>query len=629
MGLKHGNRGRQLMDSSRELKLGATLTDNSCHFLVWAPKAKDVKLQIVSPAESQIQMDQARNGYFQCSVASLRTQAKYLYVLDGAKRRPDPASRYQPDGVHKPSQVCGGAFDWTDAGWRGLSLDATVIYEIHVGTFTPEGTFEAIIERLPALKSLGITFLELMPVAQFPGERNWGYDGVFPFATQNSYGGPHALKRLVNACHQLGIGVLLDVVYNHLGPEGNYLNDFGPYFTDCYKTPWGNAINFDGAQSDEVRRFFLENAAYWIREFHIDGLRLDAVHAIIDVSANRFLEELTEGVKRLSTELGRCVHVIAENDRNDARSLQSIGCGGLGFDSQWNDDFHHSIHALVTGERHGYYRDFGSIHDVAKACSEGFVYSGQYSMFRKRSQGTSSGKTPNHQFVVFGQNHDQIGNRAQGERLSELVDFETQKLVAGIVLLSPFVPLLFMGEEYGETAPFQYFVSNGDPELLERVREGRRREFGEFASGGTVPDPGALETFCRSRLNWSLRETGYHRILLSLYEELLRLRKSLPALSSLSKAGTRVTVEEPKILVIDRTHHADRAVMFFNFGHQQARLNVPLDAGDWQRQLDSRDERWGGPGSSTPESIASGRSLTFDLGSRSFVLFRLEQREVR
>lgn len=617
------------MGSSRESTLGATLTGDSCHFLVWAPKAKDVKLQIVSPAESQIQMDRARNGYFQCSVASLHPQATYFYFLDGHKRRPDPASRYQPGGVHEPSQVCGGAFDWTDAGWRGLSLNAAVIYEIHVGTFTPKGTFVAILDRLPALKSLGVTFLELMPVAQFPGERNWGYDGVFPYAVQNSYGGPHQLKRLVNACHQLGIGVLLDVVYNHLGPEGNYLNDFGPYFTDCYKTPWGNAINFDGTQSDEVRRFFLENAAYWIREFHIDGLRLDAVHAIIDVSAKRFLEDLTEGVKRLSAQLGRCVHVIAEDDRNDARSLRSIDCGGLGFDSQWNDDFHHSIQALVTGERQGYYQDFGSIHDVAKACSEGFVYSGQYSMFRQRSQGSSSRETPNHQFVVFGQNHDQVGNRAQGERLSELVDFETQKLVASIVLLSPFVPLLFMGEEYGETAPFQYFVSHGDPELLERVKEGRQREFGESATGSAIPDPGSLGAFCRSKLNWGLRETGHHRILLSFYEELLRLRKSLPALSNLSKVGTRVTVEEPKILVIERTHQADRAVIFCNFGHQQARLNVLLDAGEWRRQLDSRDEKWGGPGSSIPEAIGSDGNLALDLGSRSFALFRLERQEPR
>lgn len=615
------------MDSPCELTLGATLRDDgSCSFFVWAPNAKDIKVQIEGYSVNQIPMRCLQNGYFQCDAPS-HPETTYFYVLNGRKR-PDPASRFQPNGVHGPSQVCSGIFHWTDAGWRGLSLDSAVIYELHVGTFTPQGTFDAIIERLSALKSLGITFLDLMPVAQFPGERNWGYDGVFPYAVQNSYGGPQGLKRLVNACHELGIGVLLDVVYNHLGPEGNYLSDFGPYFTDCYKTPWGHAINFDGAQSDEVRRFFLENALYWIREFHVDGLRLDAVHAIIDVSAHRFLEELTGRVKQLSMHLGRSVHVIAENDRNDARSLRPVDEGGFGFDSQWNDDFHHSIHALVTGERQGYYQDFGRIHHLAKACSEGFVYSGQYSMFRQRSHGSSSEKTPNHQFVVFSQNHDQVGNRAQGERLSQLVDFETQKLVAGIVLLSPFIPLLFMGEEFGETAPFQYFVGHEDTELLGKVRKGRQREFEGFAWGNKIPDPGDLETFCRSRVNWDLRETGHHRVLLSFYEELLRLRRIYLALSDLSKAGTGVTVVEPDTLIIERTHNADKVRMFFNFGQEKVCLNAPLESGKWQKLLDSCDEKWRGTRSSIPESVDSASHAAWDLEGRSFVLFRRDPREM-
>lgn len=606
--------------------LGASLTDrDSCSFLVWAPNARNVQLQIESARNCHIEMKPMQNGYFHCCQSSIPAGTTYLYVLDGQKKRPDPASRYQPQGVHGPSQVCSHAFDWTDSAWRGISLESAVFYELHVGTFTPEGTFDAIIDRLPALKSLGITLVELMPVAQFPGERNWGYDGVFPYAVQNSYGEPDGLKRLVNACHSLGVGVALDVVYNHLGPEGNYLHDFGPYFTDRYKTPWGDAINFDGAQSDEVRRFFLENALYWIREFHVDALRLDAVHAIIDVSARRFLEELTERVRDLSLQLGRNILVIAENDRNDARSLKPVELGGFAFHSQWNDDFHHSTHALVTGERQGYYQDFGSIRDLAKACREGFVYSGQYSVFRKCSHGSSSAETPNQQFVVFSQNHDQVGNRAQGERLSQLVDFETQKLTAGIVLLSPFIPLIFMGEEYGEPAPFQYFVSHEDSRLLQKVREGRRGEFGDSGWSNSVPDPAAVETFSRSKLQWDTRDAGQHRILQSFYTELLRLRRSLPELSNLSKADTDVTEVDPEALIIKRTHGADCAMLFFNFGQASVRLDTPSDRFKWLKQLDSRDSKWGGPGSSAPEFIGPASDITFELGRRSFVLFRLGQ----
>jgi maltooligosyltrehalose trehalohydrolase len=602
--------------------------DDSCSFMVWAPNAREVQLQIESASQRQIQMNPMQNGYFHCCASPIPAGATYFYVLDGQKRRPDPASKYQPQGVHGPSQVCSGAFDWTDSPWHGISLESAVFYELHVGTFTPEGTLDAIISRLAALKALGITLLELMPVAQFPGKRNWGYDGVFPYAVQNSYGGPCALKRLVNACHALGIGVALDVVYNHLGPEGNYLHDFGPYFTDRYKTPWGDAINFDGGQSNEVRRFFLENALYWIREFHVDALRLDAVHAIIDVSAKRFLEELTERVKQVSMQLGREIHIIAENDRNDARSLKSLELGGFDFDSQWNDDFHHSIHALVTGERQGYYQDFGSIHHLAKACREGFVYSGQYSAFRKCSHGSSSAETPNQKFAVFSQNHDQVGNRAQGERLSQLVDFETQKLIAGIVLLSPFIPLVFMGEEYGESAPFQYFVSHEDQELLEKVREGRRREFGVFDWSDAIPDPAEFETFSRSKLHWDTRDTGQHRVLLSFYTELLRLRRTLPALSNPSKAGTNVTEVDPEALIIRRTHGTDCVTMLFNFGQGRVRLNIPLDKSRWQKQLDSRDGKWGGPGSSTPEFIGAASDITLEIEKRSFALFRIDRGRV-
>jgi maltooligosyltrehalose trehalohydrolase len=563
------------------------------------------------------------NGYFYCGTSGVPSQARYSYLLDGKKKRPDPASRYQPEGVHGPSQVWCNSFDWTDSSWGGLPLTDAVFYELHVGAFTPEGTFDAIIARLPSLKLLGITLIELMPVAQFPGERNWGYDGVYPYAVQNSYGGPAALKRLVNACHREGIGLAVDVVYNHLGPEGNYLSDFGPYFTDRYKTPWGNAINFDDSYSNEVRRFFIENALYWIAEFHVDALRLDAIHAIVDNSAKRFLEELTERVAERSLQLGRKVHVIAENDRNDARSLGPPEAGGLGLDSQWNDDFHHSIHALVTGERDGYYQDFGTMCDLAKAYKEGFVYSGQYSSFRRRSHGSSSIDTPCYQFVVFGQNHDQIGNRAQGERLSQLVCFETLKLIAGVVLLSPFVPLLFMGEEHGERAPFQYFVSHDDSHLLENVRQGRRKEFEQFGWQGDIPDPASEDTFNRSKLCWEDREKGPHRRLLAFYTELLRLRKAIPALSNPSKTNMEVMVSEPGALVVERWYEQDRAALFFNFGKAVESIHPALPAGSWQKQLDSSDQEWGGPRSSVPAVLDAGGQTALELQQRSFVLFRL------
>ena len=616
------------MALSSDLPLGANLTeDGSCSFLVWAPRAKAVTLEIeTAPRPCRTEMAPLDNGYFHC-VARLETDTqRYFYVLDGEKKRPDPASKYQPEGVHGPSQIPCNRFSWTDSAWSGLHLNDAVFYELHVGTFTPEGTFDAIIDRLSELKSLGITLIELMPVAQFPGDRNWGYDGVYPYAVQNSYGSPCALKRLVDACHELGIGVTLDVVYNHLGPEGNYLSDFGPYFTDRYSTPWGNAINFDGPDSDEVRRFFLDNALYWITEFHIDALRLDAIHAIVDLSARRFLEELTERVSELSLRLGRKMHIIAENDRNDARALGSRDVGGFGLDSQWNDDFHHSIHALVTGERDGYYQDFGSLDHLAKACRGSFVYSGQYSAFRRRHHGSSSADTPCYQFVVFSQNHDQVGNRAKGDRLTTLVCFETLKLVAGVVLLSSFLPLLFMGEEYGETAPFQYFVSHGDADLIEEVREGRRREFEHFAWGAALPDPASPDTFARCKLNWEQRNHEPHRTLFALYAELLRLRKTVPALANPSKANCKVASVDPDILIIERWHETDRLVLFYNFGENPICVHHCFAPGLWEQQLDSSDEKWGGSRRSAPSFLQGADPTTLEMPRRSFTLYRLSPR---
>lgn len=609
-----------------QLPLGANVSkDGSCSFLVWAPRVTDVTLQIESPRPCQVQMTAIDKGYFHCTAFATPPHARYFYLLDGKKKRPDPASRYQPDGVHGPSQVCSDSFEWTDSNWAGLPLTEVVFYELHVGAFTPEGTFDAIIARLPSLKSLGVTMIELMPVAQFPGERNWGYDGVYPYAVQNSYGGPDALKRLINASHDLGIGVALDVVYNHLGPEGNYLSDFAPYFTGRYKTPWGDALNFDGPGSDEVRRFFIENALYWVSEFHIDALRLDAVHAIVDLSAKRFLEQLTERITELSLRLGRKVHIVAENDRNDARSLAPVEVGGFGFDSQWNDDFHHAVHALLTGERAGYYQDFGTVRDLEKACRDGFVYSGQYSPFRQCAHGSSSVETSCYQLVVFSQNHDQVGNRAQGDRLSQIVCFEAQKLIASLVLLSPFVPLLFMGEEYGEASPFQYFVSHEDVDLLEKVRQGRRAEFEHFAWQTEIPDPASPDTFARSKLQWDVRAQGQHCTLLSYYTELLKVRKTMQALLSPSKDRNQVKMLEPETLVIERWNEGHHAVLFFNFGRGPVAIRHSFSSGKWQRRLDSSDERWGGPGSLAPPSLEASSSANLDLRGFSLALFSLSQ----
>ncbi len=510
-----------------------------------------------------------------------------------------------------------------------------MLYEIHVGAFTPEGTFDAAIPRLDLLKDLGVTALEIMPVAQFPGSRNWGYDGVYPYAVQHSYGGPDGLKRLVNACHRRGLAVVLDVVYNHLGPEGNYLADFGPYFTDRYKTPWGSALNFDGPFSDPVREYFIENALTWLREFHMDALRLDAIHGIVEFGARPFLAQLSRAVRKEAVRLNRPFYLIAESDLNDRRTVTPLEEGGAGLDAQWSDDFHHSLHALLTGEQGGYYRDFGRLEDLAIATSEGFVYSGRYSAYRQRSHGTSSKQIPAHQLVVCCQNHDQVGNRMEGERLSRLVSLEAQKLAAGVLLLSPFVPLLFMGEEYGEPAPFLYFVHHSDPGLIEAVRKGRKQEYAAFRWKGEPPDPQDPdpqneETFLRSKLQWELRGEGTHKMLWDFHRELLRLRKKLPALRVRSKEGMEVKAyEEERMLSVLRRNEDDRAWMVFRFAspktgkRNEEKTLAPLSPppGKWKKQFDSADARWGGRGSTVPDVFDVAKELQLSIRPESFVLF--------
>ena len=612
--------------------LGAAyLGDDRCRFLVWAPLAERVEVRLISPRELSVPLEKHPQGYHGIVLDGCRPSDRYDYRLFKGQgndpiERPDPASRCQPEGVHGPTQVVDTHFPWEDMDWHGLPLAQYIIYELHVGAFTPAGTFDAVSSRLDELKDLGITAVELMPVAQFPGTRNWGYDGVYPFAVQNSYGGSQGLKRLVNACHRKGLAVILDVVYNHLGPEGNYLRDFGPYFTDFYKTPWGEAVNFDGPGSDEVRRFFIENALYWIEECHIDALRIDAVHAILDFSARPFLEELARSVHRTAEQLNRRIYCIAESALNDTRIIRPRELGGFALDAQWNDDFHHALHAVLTGEQSGYYQDFGGLHHLARAWRQGFVYEGQYSGYRQRAHGNSSRSIPAQQLVVFVQNHDQVGNRIFGERLSRLVPFEKLKLAAGMVIFSPFIPLLFMGEEYGETAPFQYFIDHSDPELVNAVREGRRREFAGFGWEAEPPDPQDEATFLRAKLDRSLRDTSLSRILPDFYREMIRLRKETAALARLSKKHQDVVVDQGnRMLFVRRRAGPDEAFLIFCFGKSETTVSLPLPAGRWEKIADSADRRWLGPGSLLPEEIESNGQIELPVRPHSFLLLGRRQ----
>jgi maltooligosyltrehalose trehalohydrolase len=610
------------MDRMKDL--GAIwLDDNRCRFRVWAPFADKVAIHLVIPDDRLVEMEPEKLGYHRMVVESLPAGSRYFYRLPNGRDLPDPVSRHQPDGVHGPSGVVNPDFPWTDSHWAGIPLENYVMYELHVGTFTTEGTFEAVIPHLRALADTGITAIELMPIAQFPGNRNWGYDGVFPFAVQDSYGGPQGLKALVNACHAEGLAVILDVVYNHLGPEGNYLPQFAPYFTDRYKTPWGPALNFDDAYSDEVRHYFIANALEWITDYHIDALRLDAVHAILDHSALNFLEELGEAVHERGTELNRRVYVIAESALNDTRIIRSQDLGGYGLDAQWNDDFHHSLHALLTQEREGYYADFGDFQHMAQAFSEGFVYAGHYSVNRRRRHGNSSRGIPPIRFVVFAQNHDQIGNRMLGERLAQLASIEAFKLAASAVLLSPFVPMLFMGDEYGETAPFQYFISHTDPNLIEAVRRGRKEEFATFQWRGEPPDPQDEKTFQNSTLNHCLKQRPRHKTLVAFHRELLQLRRSLPALRSLNKEKMDVaSFAQECVLTVRRWNGNNEVLAFFNFRDRQIADFQSIPCGAWRKRFDSAESCWMGPGDTAPDQLSAPARIT--LQPFSAVLYEKE-----
>ncbi|MBI1734139.1 MAG: malto-oligosyltrehalose trehalohydrolase [Candidatus Rokubacteria bacterium] len=563
-------------------------------FRVWAPRCRTV--DVVVDGRRPVPLGAAPDGLFETTLPGLGAGARYQFRLDGDRYRPDPVSRWQPEGVHGPSSVVDPRdFAWTDRSFAGHALGDLVFYELHVGTFTTAGTFQAAIPRLGALVELGVTAVELMPVAEFPGSRNWGYDGVHLYAPQSTYGGPAGLRRFVDACHAVGLSVFLDVVYNHLGPEGNYLGEFGPYFTDRYRTPWGVALNFDGPDASGVRRHFVENACAWVREFHVDGLRLDAIHAIHDASPVHILTELAEAARKEAEQLGRPFHVVAESHDNDRRLVLPREQGGVALDGVWSDDFHHAVHVRLTGEPGGYYADFTEPRLLPRAIAEGFAFQGEPSSYFGRPRGTPSGDLGGEHFVIFLQNHDQVGNRARGDRLGSVVSVEAIKAGAALMLAAPGLPLLFMGEEYGETAPFQFFTSFLDRDLADAVHRGRMQEFARFAWQTTVPDPGEPATFVRSRLNHSLAQAPRHRELRDYYRHWLALRRSHPALGSAGKDRTRAAFDAAGVvLTVDREGPAgERVRLVANLS--QERQAAP-DLAGWRVLVDSADPRWAGPG---------------------------------
>ncbi len=604
-GARHETAGRK-----KQKTQGAHCVPGGVLFRLWAPRCREVSVKVMRGKEGDFFQPSVfpmgpspsagqggQDGFFEAFVPGAGAGTRYVYQLDGRLERPDPASRHQPEGVHGPSQVTNPqSYVWRDGQWKNPPLRQYIIYELHVGTFTREGTFLAAAERIPHLKELGVTAVEIMPVAQFPGERNWGYDGSYPYAPQNSYGGPEGLKRLVDAMHQAGIAVILDVVYNHFGPEGSYFADFGPYLTDSYKTPWGAAINYDGPSSGPVREFFIENALYWGREFHMDALRLDAVHGIFDFSPRHIMEEMKLRMEDFFSAAGRPFYLCIESDRNDARFIRPRPLGGYGADAHWNEDFHHALHVALTGEKDGYYMDFSGPADLSSSCAQGFVYTGQHSPFRGRDQGSPSVDVPPDKFIVFLQNHDQVGNRFLGDRLGSALPPEKLMLGAAVVLLGPYVPLLFMGEEYGEKAPFRYFVSHGDRELVQAVREGRRREFSAFRWAGEAPDPQSEETFQASKIDPGLAGGAPYSGIFAFYKRLIALRKEfLSVLSPPDRAGMSASLQK-NVLAITRLakkrEYDEGAGLFaaFNLSGQPAAAvppGLPADAGaaSWEPLL--------------------------------------------
>lgn len=597
-------------------RLGAHYLGNgAASFGVWAPFLNQLSLHLFTQEERLLPLEKQGAGYFFAKVEGVLPKDRYVYRLESGKECADPFSFFQPEGVDAPSELVDhGSFSWQDSSWQGVVLQEMILYELHVGTCTQEGTFTALISRLSYLKELGITAIELMPVAQFPGDIGWGYDGAFPFAVHSAYGGPQELKTLVNACHKMGIGVVLDVVYNHLGPEGCPLVEFMPCLTDVYTTPWGQAINFDQAYSDGVREYFIQNALYWFEEYHIDALRLDAIHGIVDRSAKPFLQQLQEEVVLFSKQKGRAYYLLAESDLNDVRVITPVQKGGYGLAAQWNDDFHHALHSLLTKEKAGYYEDFGSIFHLKKAVEEGFVYTWQYSSYRKRFHGSSSFDVSPIHLIIFSQNHDQVGNRMKGERLASLVDFQALKVAAALVILSRNIPLLFMGEEYGEETPFLYFTSFCDQGMKDRVREGRRKGF--FPSTSMPPDPFDKHTFLSSKVKWDKKDPESSTLLV-FYTELISLRKRCPSITR--PTFYEVVVVHPSCLLLHGALDEQEVFLAYNLGEEEATVNLIGMKSIAKKILDSSDRKWRGCGSKINEAILPNSLVC--LAPMSVVLF--------
>lgn len=585
-------------------QIGARIgPDGRCTFHVWAPHHDSVTVRLLKPDARDIPLQPESRGYFTATCADIPPGAQY-WLRIGEKDIPDPASQFQPQGVNGPSEIIAPDFAWTDQTWNNLALDRYVVYELHTGTFTNEGDFDAIIPRLDELHALGIAAIELMPINQFPGARNWGYDGVGLFAAHNSYGGPIAFKRLVNACHERGLALILDVVYNHLGPEGNYLSLLGPYFTGHYQTPWGDAVNFDSGGSDAVRAFFLANMRQWFEEFHVDALRLDAVHAIYDGSARPVLAEFSRYTRRLEQRLGRRLYLMPETDLNDPRIVRAHEVGGFGHDAQWNDDFHHAVHALLTGERQGYYADFGRVADLATAYERGYVYEGRYSEYRDRRHGAPTDGLSPLRFVVCSQNHDQIGNRAQSERLNTIAGLEALKVSTAVTILSPNIPMLFMGQEFGEPAPFYYFVDHEDPKLRKAVRKGRKREFASFGWAQEPPNPDDQATFLQSKLNHGLKAQQPHAGIFAFTKALLAFRRAHEFWDAAGEIRlTTVALEHARVLAVLYAAGDNQALALYNFSDKPQRVTLDLPVDAMALVLDSTAAEWGGPGADAKNQV--------------------------
>lgn len=588
------------------LRVGADYHDGTCDFSVWAPCHDHLSLLL--GGNERFEMEKAKDGYWTHTVDGLEANTTYMYPLDDKAAKPDPASHFQPNGVFGPSAVIDHeAFTWQDNNWRGLDIKDLVFYEVHVGTFTPEGTFTAMQDRIKELSDLGINAIELMPVTQFSGKRNWGYDGVFPYAVQNTYGTPNDLKALVNECHLQGIALFIDFVYNHLGPEGNCLNEYGPYFPSTRMGRWGATINLDGPQSGGVRNYFLENTLHWFSHYHIDGIRLDAVLSMQDSSPKHFLQELNEAVESFCEKTGKKFHLIAESGYNVPKVLTPKKQGGYGFDAQWLDDFQHALFAPITGEKEGYYRNYGTLQDLIEVLSDAYVYVGGEFDFKRRKPDESYRWIPADKFIVFSQNHDQVGNRLLGDRLTSITGFEAAKLAAGLTVLSPYVPLLFMGEEYGETAPFMFFTDYQGKQLVGAVREGRKREFAEFHWKGEVADPQSLETFEKSKINWQQRYSSKGKKIVAYYRALIQLRKKHPIFhSGAERQIKQLSSEGETLLFIHKQNKNSDAGIVANFSNQQCSFAFPFENGTYRKILDSADAAWDGRGKTLSDTAVKG-----------------------